>query len=251
MGRVVLEGTGIIVRLAGTPELRRDIEEWRNSKCSEHPRTEWRRRPTANGGFQVRRQCLDCGYILGGSRKQTPEDHSLPEADLDAHDAYEALKQKEYDLIEQKHAMLQHSRESSFFNVHNAYLSSPAWQAKRKLVMQRAKEMCEGCGLNKATEVHHLSYRHHMNEFLFELVAVCGECHDRLHTPETEPTAPVSPQDVPDSIDDDGEPPCCDCRWSGFQGDSFWCHQFEITIAHSMSEGGPCGPKRSSLDPLR
>ena len=34
---------------------------------------------------------------------------------------------------------------------------------------------------NKATQVHHLTYQHVFAEFAFELVAVCDECHARLH----------------------------------------------------------------------
>lgn len=62
-----------------------------------------------------------------------------------------------------------------------AYLKTPAWRERRALVMKRAKNVCEGCGQAKATEVHHLTYAHIGKEFLFELVALCGACHDRWH----------------------------------------------------------------------
>ena len=40
--------------------------------------------------------------------------------------------------------------------------------------------MCEGCGVRRAAQVHHLTYEHVGDELLFELVAVCGQCHDRI-----------------------------------------------------------------------
>ena len=63
-----------------------------------------------------------------------------------------------------------------------SYLSTPQWKARAAKVHKRAKGMCEGCGTKKSREVHHLSYAHVGNEFLFELVALCEDCHDRWHT---------------------------------------------------------------------
>lgn len=250
MTRVVLEGTDIVVLLAGTPELFREIEDWRNSKCSAHPRREWRRFRTSNGGYQVRAQCLDCGYILGGPRKQTPEDRELPEVDLDAYDAYEEIKRQEYARIEQRHAALQHRRENSFFLEYEAYLNSPEWRRKRELVLRRAKGTCEGCGLRPAKQVHHLTYRHKMAEFLFELVAVCDECHERLHQPDTA-DGNREGTDTEADAEDDIEPPCCDCTWSGFKGDRYWCFQFDEDVKQAISPRGSCGPDRQHLRPLK
>ena len=64
---------------------------------------------------------------------------------------------------------------------YSRYLLSPAWRNKRFRVLERAGGVCEGCGERRATEVHHVTYRHVGNEFLWELRAVCGECHSRIH----------------------------------------------------------------------
>jgi 5-methylcytosine-specific restriction endonuclease McrA len=64
---------------------------------------------------------------------------------------------------------------------YDAYLASPEWQARRRLVLKRANGMCEGCGLRPAAQVHHLTYQHVGAEFLWELRAVCLECHQALH----------------------------------------------------------------------
>jgi hypothetical protein len=64
---------------------------------------------------------------------------------------------------------------------YDAYLRSPAWRQKADLVKKRAGGMCEGCGTRIATQVHHVTYEHVCNEFLWELRAICNECHERIH----------------------------------------------------------------------
>ena len=64
---------------------------------------------------------------------------------------------------------------------YNAYMGSPAWHAIRRRVMARSYGRCEGCGVARATDVHHLTYEHMGSELLWELVAVCRDCHSKCH----------------------------------------------------------------------
>jgi len=64
---------------------------------------------------------------------------------------------------------------------YDAYLASAEWKARRALVLKRAGGVCEGCGKAPATIAHHTTYEHVGNELLFELRAVCRDCHDRIH----------------------------------------------------------------------
>lgn len=61
------------------------------------------------------------------------------------------------------------------------YLSTDGWERTRLKVLDRAKGICEGCGEARATQVHHL---HHEDargeEMLFNLVAVCRDCHETI-----------------------------------------------------------------------
>lgn len=70
------------------------------------------------------------------------------------------------------------------------YLRSQEWAARREKVMQRAVGLCEGCRVKSASDVHHLSYEHVTEEFLFELVALCGDCHARIHGVTSKRTTP-------------------------------------------------------------
>lgn len=79
-------------------------------------------------------------------------------------------------------AQAQRERENAEWNTwYQSYLRSPAWAMRRRLVMERAKGICEGCLVDQATEVHHLTYAHAGDEFLWELRAICRRCHERWH----------------------------------------------------------------------
>ena len=59
------------------------------------------------------------------------------------------------------------------------YLDSPAWKMKRDKVIQRDGGLCV-CGA-QATQVHHKNYDNIGKEPLEELVALCEDCHNRVH----------------------------------------------------------------------
>ncbi len=66
---------------------------------------------------------------------------------------------------------------------HREYLASAVWQTKRLHVISRARCLCEGCGVNLGDKghVHHTTYDHWKDEFLFELLYLCQSCHKRIH----------------------------------------------------------------------
>ncbi len=60
------------------------------------------------------------------------------------------------------------------------YLKSAEWKKKRDAVVKRDKGECVFCG-DTAQHVHHLTYERVYNESLYDLVAVCNECHKAVH----------------------------------------------------------------------
>ena len=68
-----------------------------------------------------------------------------------------------------------------WWELYNDYLSSPAWSAIRSKVIERAHNRCEGCRAAGIEHVHHLTYDRVGWELLFDLVALCRNCHDRAH----------------------------------------------------------------------
>jgi hypothetical protein len=132
---------------------------------------------TRSGGRQLRRQCLRCyepfGEILSHDNA-TPDTRA---ANFVRRDAYRADRQ-----IVQEGMLRRCVQRTQEWEVrYGEYLNSEQWGGLRSLVMKRAGGRCEGCGRQSAVHVHHLSYAHVFDEFLFELVAVCLDCHHRLH----------------------------------------------------------------------
>jgi hypothetical protein len=70
---------------------------------------------------------------------------------------------------------------ADWWSRYHAHLASPKWADLRKLTLKRANYRCEGCGIGIASEAHHTTYEHMGDEFLFELLALCPGCHERLH----------------------------------------------------------------------
>ena len=61
------------------------------------------------------------------------------------------------------------------------YLESQVWKERREAVLQRAGGWCEACRYARAVMAHHLTYKRAGREPLFDLVAVCEDCHRELH----------------------------------------------------------------------
>jgi hypothetical protein len=71
--------------------------------------------------------------------------------------------------------------QTEFFRWYDEYLESPEWDERRSRVLSRARGVCEGCRKEPATQVHHLTYERVGREMLFDLAAVCRDCHDCIH----------------------------------------------------------------------
>lgn len=120
---------------------------------------------------EIREQCVECGVSIRAHRKiSTPNWRELPEFDG-------ALRER----------VAEERRSGAFVPApsqkpqYEEYLHSTEWRSKRALVLKRSSGECEGCGLSRATQVHHITYARLGNEMLFDLVAVCDECHERIH----------------------------------------------------------------------
>lgn len=64
---------------------------------------------------------------------------------------------------------------------YHEYLSSDKWKEKRKLVLERDKNVCQFCRLLQAVDVHHLHYNNLFNEPLEDLRGICLDCHHLIH----------------------------------------------------------------------
>lgn len=243
--RVIDQDTGKPYYLDFTDELLAEVEAHHRSNC-DHAQTEIRRRKNRGGAFLLQRQCIACGASVGSAIKQTPDLRDCPAWTEGQEDRYIASRSTALEAIYQRHVRKQKEHEGIFGRKYDAYLKSPEWQARRAKVMGRANGLCEGCLERKATQVHHQTYEHIFEEFMFELVAVCDECHARLH-PEKEGDGVIFDFEAEWH---DGHP-CDGCRHGGEEKNRRWCFILDKLAADALLEGGGCGPNRDNFEALR
>lgn len=131
-------------------------------------------------------QCLRCGFDEQIARaklsKEQIEQASIVPFDRPLRKSWTDRRHLEYEkrcndyynnVVPQKSAV--------WWEWYNRYLASPQWQEKRRKVLGRCKGICEGCGKRPAHHIHHLTYDRVGDEMLFDLVAVCLDCHRRIH----------------------------------------------------------------------
>jgi 5-methylcytosine-specific restriction endonuclease McrA len=133
---------------------------------------------------QLRYQCRDCFEYVGGSQRHALAASDTPEVDPaslvlrdEKREAQRARGRQLYDEWMAKPAQ----QDAEWWTRYDAHLASDRWQELRRLVFKRDNGICQGCYTAPATQVHHLTYKNVCDEFLWELVAVCDDCHDRYH----------------------------------------------------------------------
>jgi hypothetical protein len=157
-------------------------EEFWAAECK-HTETKVMRVPVAGGSVQVRAVCTNCGERTGNALSQRDPEwvKSLPEFIGDLSESYQSRRSREHHARLLSLARLQHVERGKFTVYYQEYMKALEWYSKRDLVLKRCGGVCEGCGIASATEAHHTTYRHFGNEFLFELLGLCHDCHKRVH----------------------------------------------------------------------
>ncbi|NTT88310.1 HNH endonuclease [Tabrizicola fusiformis] len=194
-------------------------------------------------GSNVVDQCKICGEQSGTPFKKLPGFESLPLFQDGLREEYQARRNEARLEIDRRYwaenaeskANLSATAEP-LAKEYAAYLRTPEWQVKRLKVLKRANGICEGCLACEATEVHHKTYRHVQNELLFDLVALCRQCHEKAH---------------PEKFDHDefyeDFAVCASCRWVA----SGWCAKFEVDIYKAFQTSGMCFPAGAGFEPLK
>lgn len=148
-------------------------------ECS-HPKKVVRYRLTSSGLKMLKLQCTRCGECFGDW---------IPHREVDDIESVEPINDGlvetyRQNVAELKKELRERQRElnkNDFHEWYKEYLHSPEWYEKRQLVFDRCDWTCEGCGIERSTIAHHITYENAGNEFLFELLGLCKKCHDRLH----------------------------------------------------------------------
>lgn len=146
----------------------------------QHEQVEYRIRTIKGGARQLIRQCVKCGCAVGNAAKMDPN-ASAPDWDAAlsdrAHAEMEEIRSRIYEIALDRTANL----ETEGYADYEEYLASSKWARKRTAVLERDQDLCQACLNRQATEVHHLTYERIFDEPMFDLVAICRPCHERLH----------------------------------------------------------------------
>jgi len=130
-----------------------------------------------NGTQQYRDQCLRCGRTVKVHKKAALTIGQLSCAiDFD-----EEIQKQYYERVSARAKQIDDERQAEWMRRYNGYLETGQWQRIRQAVMERDGWTCQGCRRARATQVHHLTYRRVGSEMLFDLVAICDECHRKIH----------------------------------------------------------------------
>jgi signal transduction protein with GAF and PtsI domain len=129
----------------------------------------------------LREQCIDCGRLLPRSLAHALATTDTPDVDVERAMTAVENERQQWAQRGQEFAERRAREHEEWWEKYSHYLQTPEWGNRRKLVFDRAGNICEGCREHRATQVHHLSYDHVTDEFCWELVAICDECHRRLH----------------------------------------------------------------------
>jgi hypothetical protein len=152
---------------------KKDIGEIEGRYNCRHEHSRLVRKTIANGTTQFRNQCTRCGDLFGSPLKHELAPPGTPQVDLGL---------EEHRRCEIRQACIRAiQRHNEWHRWYDSYLTSDKWLAKRELVFAQSGGVCEGCQERRADQVHHLTYKNVGDELLYQLVAVCKTCHERLH----------------------------------------------------------------------
>jgi 5-methylcytosine-specific restriction endonuclease McrA len=134
----------------------------------------------SNGAFQLREFCKLCYYRNPKPLKQANCDLTTTPRKTEAsyQDFYNNLTLSETEDIRTFLIPFRKELSSDFCKRYTDYMDSDEWKKMRSKILQRDFEKCQICG-KKAEQVHHLTYVHLKNEYHFELVSLCAECHKK------------------------------------------------------------------------
>lgn len=153
-----------------------------------HETTEIRQRTDSLGRAFFKRQCLACGRAVGDaiSRRDVPADVKPWDEELEAATCAAAAEMR---------PVLREEKRMKWWSWYAEYLKTAIWEDKRSRVLERDGHLCQACRRTRASECHHLTYRHVGDEPLFDLIAVCHRCHEKLTEQDRSLTGGTAPCD--------------------------------------------------------
>lgn len=142
-----------------------------------HLKREVRRRTIKDGRQTYVSQCIRCGHTSSPIKVSAVGKIGkiVPEYDDKIQEKWRALKNLAYEAAREE-------LKPQLKKEYSIYLRSEKWKEIRNKIISRCKNICEVCESAPAEQVHHLTYVRLGNEELNDLLGVCGECHELIHS---------------------------------------------------------------------
>jgi DNA-directed RNA polymerase subunit M/transcription elongation factor TFIIS len=140
------------------------------------------KREMKNGALSFWLQCPKCGHAPSAVSKSKLSYEQIANAKRFDSDGPEKFYRKYHEYGLAYDDAKKQTFEAEWWAWYEKYLLSPIWIEKREQVLERDNGICKACGKEKAKQVHHLTYEHVGSEYLFELIAVCMNCHLSMKT---------------------------------------------------------------------
>lgn len=129
--------------------------------------------------------CKNCKTLIGGAKKKSEGFNKLQLLTQARYLEIQEIKtsghKKLHEHLSKLAAKFRIAQLNSRREFYTSHLKSDAWKHKRQQVLERENFMCQGCHYSKAIHVHHTTYENLGDELLFQLVALCVQCHSKLH----------------------------------------------------------------------
>ena len=143
-------------------------------------------RVLSNGQRRFGIQCLRCGsWYAVSTKKLHPQILDAPDYDEKITNAWDEKIKEYYNFDGVRRQKEFEAKKESFREALAEYYQSEEWIRKRGL-RHRLNEklfngLCEMCFGQSATTIHHMTYDRLYNEWIFDLAAICQDCHASLH----------------------------------------------------------------------
>ena len=124
-----------------------------------HEQTRLTKFVKSNNTTCVRVQCQRCGAALKEVSKRDHNIDELPLFDESLRDEWNDMQRSSWRQAYQVKQEILIEESEQWWEAYGEYLRSRQWHDMRQLVLKRDGHICQACLRNKATQVHHISYK--------------------------------------------------------------------------------------------
>jgi hypothetical protein len=161
-------------------------EYFEDEHCCAQPKYVMIQLGIKNGNRMQREACVNCKNVNSVIYKKQSNFNALPYLTYENHlinkDKKQAERHSFYEEVKKYKENIKALNKQSWDKYYKEVLQSSEWKIKRKKVIKRCNNICEGCGEKPVQEVHHLTYDRLGQEFLFQLIGLCKNCHSKIHS---------------------------------------------------------------------